>query len=73
MPINVSQELFNAIVKASTSEKKANFDEAGIWLNWDLNSGLLKGNFAIPITKVVNANNTGCTIVAQDFLNYLDN
>lgn len=72
MPINVSEELFNAIVKASKSEKKAGFDHAGLWVDWDLNNGLLKGNFSIPIEKSIDSKNAGCKIVVQDFLNYAE-
>lgn len=71
MAENVSQQLFNSVIKASLSEKKSNFDDCGVVIDWNLNEDVLRGTFAIPIQKIVNATGSGCTLSSKDFLNYL--
>lgn len=68
MEQNVSEELFNALIKANLARVNTNYLERGVWMDWDLNNGILKGNFSIPIKKTIDVESGGCLIQTEDFL-----
>lgn len=70
MAKNVSQELFDAIVKAVSSRKRTGYEDVGLWLDWDLNNGVLKGNFVIPVQKTIDPDTSSYIVSAEDFLLY---
>ena len=71
MAENISSNFFNAVIKASLSKPKSGFESNGVWMDWNLNDGVLKGHFSIPIERVADSSKQGCIIIAQDFLSYL--
>lgn len=71
MSENISEQLLNTVVKAASSKTKSGFEQSGIWIDWNLNEGVLKGHFSIPVKKMVDSSKSTVTIVAEDFLSYL--
>lgn len=72
MSENLSDQLLNTVVKAASSKTKSGYENLGVWIDWNLNEGVLKGNFSIPIKKVVNPSKPDVAIVAEDFLSYFE-
>ena len=72
MAENISEQFFNAAIKANLAKTKSGFDGNGVWIDWNINDGVLKGHFSIPIEKIADSSKNGCTLVSKDFLNYLE-